>query len=524
MAPQPPLLLIENILDTIVGFPGGALASSSELVGREGFRVADYRRERSWWQPTGAGERAHVDMTANTVGGTDQRVLTSTTATPFASGSGTSHTFAFLVRSTASLATGHVLLHTTGGTVLSLWRSNGGLLSFNNNGTQRDFAGSAAPTTDAWHTIMFVLDGATPTAKAYVDAVQSGSAATYTPQAINANNALVIGASTAFTLALSGKLGRFAYWNSDQTANLAAIHAALINEDRSGTNIITGSTSTALHAWDPVFGQATQQLGDRRGTTHLNIGRTSSVESSPSYDPPWGGGHWVGVQLPTGISLAPDYLWIDRGHNLWNQFVAIDGDVNNTTFASVYSDRSVAARQVPALDVNGNYVVGGDPTTGFCVTEEGALFALFTAPGIASPALRVRVVGDLITPVVPGIMLGRRHQLLNFSTTFDEDAGGRKVASEESDSGYLGQGKAYSWRTVDIGLKYIGAAEYDSTIRALRQLLFERNQPTVVCMDYGTCPQRAWLYQLDARAWTNPKQRVYRDGRLSLREVGPRLI
>lgn len=528
MPQQPPLLLIENLLDTIGCFPGATLVSSSELVGREGFRAADYRRERSWWQPTIAGDRAHLDASSNVAGGADQRVLTQAAAGTFQQAN-TSHTWAILFRSSGA-ATGVqrlVSVTASGGAVaFGIYRAISGRLGYLNNAAALDFgAGAATPTDDLWHTFIIVLDAVAPLATAYLDGVAVGTAA-YAPQQIGGPTSQfwLFAAQSAFTQATTGRLGRVLYYDGPQNAAAVAnIHTTLITEDRNPAN---PSNNTTRHAWDPLFDQGTQQLTDRGATptAHLLLGRTSGVEISPLYDPYWAGGAWVGVDLGAATVLAPDYVWIDRGHNLWGGSIAVDGTPDATFATSFGTDRAVAARFIPSLDANGNYVVGGDPTTGVCVTEEGALYMLFTAP-TANRAWRVRFPIGLssFTPVVPGIMLGRRHQLLNFSTSRDEDAGGRKVASEESDAGWLGNGKAYAWRTVDLGLKYIGAAEYDTTIRDLRRLLFERNQPAVVAMEYGTYPQRAWLYQLDGRAWANPMERVLRSGRLTLREVGPRL-
>ena len=65
--------------------------------------------------------------------------------------------------------------------------------------------------------------------------------------------------------------------------------------------------------------------------------------------------------------------------------------------------------------------------------------------------------------------------------------------------------------------------QYDNSIRAARELLFERNEPAVIVMDYGTHPERAWMYQYEGTAWAMPKSRVYRAGRFRFREVGASL-
>jgi hypothetical protein len=43
-------------------------------------------------------------------------------------------------------------------------------------------------------------------------------------------------------------------------------------------------------------------------------------------------------------------------------------------------------------------------------------------------------------------------------------------------------------------------------------------------MDYGTHPERAWMYTYDGTSWGMPKSRVYRSGRLVGREHMPRLV
>ena len=227
--------------------------------------------------------------------------------------------------------------------------------------------------------------------------------------------------------------------------------------------------------------------------------------------------NYVRVDLGAGVSAATNYLFIDRGHNLWGRQVFVNGG----STSDIANDDIVTALTVPALGT-----VGGDPTSAtMCVTEEGALYSLYTALA-ARRYWRVAIgfVADF-TPAVPTIMLGTYHQLLGYSATFDEDAGGRKQAggTAESDAGYRASGRTYSWRTLDLDLKYIGASEYDGTMRNLRSLLFERAVPCVAVQDYGTNPERAWMYQLDGDSWSFGKSRVYRSGRIRLREMAPRL-
>jgi hypothetical protein len=223
--------------------------------------------------------------------------------------------------------------------------------------------------------------------------------------------------------------------------------------------------------------------------------------------------HAVRIDLGAGASRAVDYLFLDRGHNLWGKTITLGSSA--TGIAPFTTQRTFT---VPAVGT-----LGGDPTsTTLCVTEEGACYAIFTALG-AARGWQVAVVESTL-PVVPGLMLGLRDQFINFSTTFDEDAGERTQISATSKAGYRGTDTTYSWRVVEIGLALIGATEYDATVRTLRKRLFERNQPWVVLvMDYGTRPERAWMFQLDGSAWGMSKKRVYREGRLRLREVGQSL-
>jgi hypothetical protein len=77
---------------------------------------------------------------------------------------------------------------------------------------------------------------------------------------------------------------------------------------------------------------------------------------------------------------------------------------------------------------------------------------------------------------------------------------------------------------VTLGLESIGATVYDAQMRTLRSRLFDVNQPFVCAMDYGTHPERAWMYTYDGTAWGMPKSRVYRSGRIVGREHMPRLV
>jgi hypothetical protein len=223
-------------------------------------------------------------------------------------------------------------------------------------------------------------------------------------------------------------------------------------------------------------------------------------------------GHSVQVDLGAATARAVDFLFLDRGHNLWGKTLLVK---YSTTGAAPFTTYQTLT--VPAAGT-----LGGDPASStMAVTEEGACYAIFTA-SVARRAWQVLVV-ESMQPVVTGLLLGLRNQLLGYSNVFDEDAGERTEDSSTSRAGYRGTDKPYSWRTLDLGLAYIGATEYDSAIRTLRTWLFDRNQPAVILMDYGTRPERGWMYQLDGKAWGLPKTRVYRSGRLRFREVGASL-
>lgn len=218
---------------------------------------------------------------------------------------------------------------------------------------------------------------------------------------------------------------------------------------------------------------------------------------------------WVRVHL--SVARALDTIVLDRAHNLAGHTVYLEGSGDGATWST-----SIALT-VPTA-------VGGSVTApSMCQTEEGAAWATFALTAAhAWWRLRVPYVSGFL-PAVTGIIAGQRTQLLGYSTTFDEDAGGRTQASQVSTAGYRASDTTYAWRTAELGLSLIGSAEYDSTIRTLRDLLFAKNQPTMLWMDFGTHPERGWMYQCDATTWGMPKTRVYRGGRIQLREVGQRL-
>jgi hypothetical protein len=221
----------------------------------------------------------------------------------------------------------------------------------------------------------------------------------------------------------------------------------------------------------------------------------------------------VAVDLGVGVARTIDYVYIDRGHNAWGRTINLWG---SATGVAPWTNNFLS-RVAPAAGT-----LGGDPTTGWCVTEEGAIWTLFSA----SPAFRgfyAEASGTAAALVLTGLQAGMRTQLLGYSSTFDEDAGERTQVSATSTAGYRGADKTYSWRTIELALAYIGATEYDASIRAVRELLFKRNQPWVCAMDYGTRPERAWMYQYDGATWGMPKKRAYREGRIRGREVGASL-
>lgn len=230
-----------------------------------------------------------------------------------------------------------------------------------------------------------------------------------------------------------------------------------------------------------------------------------------------GGGspNYAIVDLGAGVQHGVDFLWIDRGHNLWGKVLSLEGDLTGTSTWTIGGSFGA----VPAVGT-----VGGDPTTGWSVTEEGALWRLYGAPLTACRKWRFGVAYvAAFVPIVTGLMVGLKTQLLGYSTVFDEDAGERNEATETSRAGYRGSSMIYSWRTAELGLAYIGATEYDATMRQLRQLLFQKGQPFALFLDYGTRPERGWLFQYEGSTWAQPKSKYYRAGRIRAREVGAAL-
>lgn len=225
-----------------------------------------------------------------------------------------------------------------------------------------------------------------------------------------------------------------------------------------------------------------------------------------------GGDTWVRVQLTA--AHAVDSIALDRGHNLAGKTVYLEGSADGVTWSISQP-----------LNVPASGVIGGTPAApAMAQTEEGVAWTL--TPSLAARAwwrLRIPYTAAFV-PQVTGIIAGLRTQLLGFSDVYDEDAGGRKQNVQESTAGYRATDTAYTWRTLELGFRLIGASEYDTTMRTVfRELLFAKNQPALVFMDYGTYPERGWLYQYDGTNWAMAKQRVHRNGRIQLREVAPRL-
>lgn len=229
-------------------------------------------------------------------------------------------------------------------------------------------------------------------------------------------------------------------------------------------------------------------------------------------------GHYISSDLGAGNVANPDTLWIDRGHNLWGKTVRWYNSDRDVNAVGMVGDLLIPPA-VPALGT-----VGGDPTTGWCVTEEGAIYtmsSIFLTPrqfhtvylypeAFATPA------------IIPGVIMGKRTQLLGYSAVVDEDAGDRLERAEQSlIPGYAGTDRTYSARKLELRLSLIGASEYDSSIRKLRRLLFDINQPALVCMNYGTKPERAWLYKYQGNQWSSPLGRTSRTVSISLSEYGP---
>lgn len=220
------------------------------------------------------------------------------------------------------------------------------------------------------------------------------------------------------------------------------------------------------------------------------------------------------ADLGVGNSDAVDTVWIDRGHNLWGRTLHCDGSPDGHIVTS--NDPLLFSLVVPAQGT-----VGGDPTTGWCVTEEGALYT-FVTNTLARRSWRVYDTGTFAW-ILTGIIMGKRVQLSSpagWSSIRDEDAGGRTERTTESDAAYQAVERVYAYRTLQLSLDLIGAAEYDASIRSLRSTLFERNQPAFIVMNYGDKPERGWLMQYQGKNWSSPMNRAHRKWTGTFREVG----
>lgn len=223
--------------------------------------------------------------------------------------------------------------------------------------------------------------------------------------------------------------------------------------------------------------------------------------------------HWIRVQM--SAPRAVDYLVIDRDSTIEGMTVYLEGGPDGVVW-----DVSQAIN-IPAGDV-----VGGDPTfPSLARTEEGVAWGIAAAALAARLWWRLRIPDAAgYRPIVTGLMFGLKTQLLGYSNVFDEDAGERTQSAEISTAGYRGAAKSYAWRTCELGLTTIGSAEYDSTIRAVREALFVRQAPYMLFMDYLTHPERGWLFEYDGTSWGMPKSRVHRAGRIRGREIGQRIV
>lgn len=220
-------------------------------------------------------------------------------------------------------------------------------------------------------------------------------------------------------------------------------------------------------------------------------------------------GNYVRSDLGAGNTRPIDFLYLDRGHNLWGKTVTPRAGDDGATWPSTRT-----------LTVPAEGTVGGDPTsTTMAVTEDGALYALFTAFAARRyRELHVPYVASFV-PKVTGIIMGARHALAGYGTVYAPDQGRRSQPTEEALSGRRATGPTYHWRTLDLGLMHVSRAEYDATVRDLRRLLFELNQPAVVPLNYGDYPARAWMYQFDGSDFQASTRRVHFDARFPMREV-----
>jgi hypothetical protein len=257
----------------------------------------------------------------------------------------------------------------------------------------------------------------------------------------------------------------------------------------------------ALLTWNtPIAGQEGNYVADYRRERSAFQAAAAAVNQG------------IVTNLGAGGNVLADTCWIDRGHNLWGKNLQVGAGADGVTWTETVT------RVVPAIGT-----VGGDPTTSWCVTEEGALYTILPS-GTFTTARQywlVRVT-DNWAPLITGIILGKRTQLLNYSSVLDEDEGERDERQENSlIKGYYGRDRVYSARKLRVQLATIGISDYDTNIRALRRLLFERDQPAFIVMNYGNKPERGWLYQYQGGTFSAPAERVYRRASFVMQELGP---
>jgi hypothetical protein len=226
-------------------------------------------------------------------------------------------------------------------------------------------------------------------------------------------------------------------------------------------------------------------------------------------------GHYVQVDLGSVITASPDYLYLDRGHNLWGKTI----EIRNSAVGTQPFGTTSISRGIPALDASGNFVPGGDPSTGVCVTEEGACY-LFFAGGAVKRYWQLYIVDNML-PIVPGVQMGVRSQLFGYSDVYDDDEATRKARSEESDAGYLATGRVYTYRTAQLDFPLVGDTDYDGQLRAILALIFQRDAPWVLCLNWGLYPARTWMFRWDGTRLATAKRGAYRSTKLTGREVDP---
>jgi hypothetical protein len=227
-----------------------------------------------------------------------------------------------------------------------------------------------------------------------------------------------------------------------------------------------------------------------------------------------GGGSDLWIRVHLTVARAVDYAFLDRGHNLAGKSIFLEGSADGISWPTSVQ-----------LNVPASGVIGGTPASpAMAATEEAAAWTIIPAT-TARTWWRFRFPYSAgFVPQVTGVMAGTRTQLMGYSRVFDDDAGERTQIAQQSTAGWRATDTTYGWRRVEISLGVIAPDEYDTTIRMLRGLLFEKNLPWVNLLDYGTYPERAWMMQYDGTQWGFPKSRVHRDGRIVGREYGPRLV